>query len=77
MTHDQFEAHIQRITDFPIYGAGFRAGLIGRSTPTQPYAVRQDQVLWDDGCHAGVAEAAKKGESIAEWMSSTRRKVQR
>jgi hypothetical protein len=74
MTHDQFEQHLCGISEEPSYGAGYRAGLAGISTPRH-YAVLLEQVAWGDGWQAGVTEGAMRAATIADWTSESRPRV--
>ena len=46
------------MSDEPSYEAGYSAGLAGMPTPRH-FDVLLEQVLWADGWHAGMAEAAR------------------
>lgn len=74
MTNDQHEAHVQRITQDPVYKVGYLAGLAGASA-SQCDDVEPDQVAWADGWLNGTSEAVSKGETIAAWTSEGRRKT--
>ena len=58
MTHDRVEHHPRWMSDEPSYEAGYSAGLAGMPTPRH-FDVLLEQVLWADGWHAGMAEAAR------------------
>lgn len=59
MEHDQFEHHPYGTSNEPSYEAGYQAGLAGMPTPRH-FDVLLEQVLWADGWHAGLAEAARR-----------------
>ena len=66
MTQDRFEHHPSRMSDEPSYEAGYNAGLAGVPTPRH-FDVLLEQVLWADGWHAGMAEAARRTPLHHGW----------